>query len=164
MIHARRLRLEHAHTFPSGHRALLALALLVGACSSSDSSGNSKPVPAVRGTGASGSANGGSAATAGSSTGAAGTSTGAPRTAARRPPARRDPTEITRVSTWLTDKTSGLPDYAYTNIQKYFGTKAKFDDLACSIAASCAAFAPKEANWLVYCEAVVTSGIVAESS
>ena len=159
---------------PTHHRtALLALTLLLSACSSSNNTSNSKP--GTGGTAGASTGGSGGASTGGSSGsgtgGTAGTSTGGTSSGGAAGTGGTGPTctaatqtEITRVSTWLTDKTSGLPDYAYTNIQKYFGTKAKFDNLACSIAASCAAFAPKETNWLEYCEAVVTLAIVAESS
>jgi hypothetical protein len=139
----------------------IALGLYWCACSSEDGAGGGSgggTGGAVSGGGAGGSAGTSSGGTAGSSSGGsggipnAGNCTGA--TAA----------EIARVQTWLTDETSGLPDYAYANIQQHFGTPQKLEALACSIAASCAAFAPSEDNWLEYCEAVITSAIVAESS
>ncbi len=144
--------------------SVLALTLLAPACSSGNSAGTKSGTGGAGGTSSGGSAGTSTGGT--SSGGTAGTSTGGTAGAGGTSPTCTAATsaEITRVSTWLTDKTSGLPDYAYTNIQKYFGTKAKFDGLACSIAASCATFAPKESNWLRYCEAVVTSAIVAESS
>ena len=63
-----------------------------------------------------------------------------------------------------TAATGALPGYAYTNIKMNFPAGAAFDRLACSIAMSCAEFAPMESNWLRKCEAVLTSAIVAESS
>jgi hypothetical protein len=75
-----------------------------------------------------------------------------------------NPAETQRVSGWLTNTSSGLPNYAYTNIQKNFATPGEFDVLVHAIVASCAEFAPSEANWDLYCEAVLTSAIVAESS
>ena len=99
---------------------------------------------------------GGSASTTGAGGSSAGT-TGAGGGAA-------DPTEIAKVSGWLTTTSSGLPNYAYTNIQKNFPTPAAFDALVHAIVMSCTEFAPAEANWLGYCEAVITSAIVAESS
>jgi hypothetical protein len=67
---------------------------------------------------------------------------------------------------WLNNTTAvgALPNYAYSNIKKNFPAGAAFDKLACSIAMSCAEFAPMETDWLRKCEAVVTSAIVAESS
>jgi hypothetical protein len=70
------------------------------------------------------------------------------------------------VQAWLNNTTAvgALPNYAYSNNNKNFPAGAAFDRLACSIAMSCAEFAPMETDWLRKCEAVVTSAIVAESS
>jgi hypothetical protein len=84
--------------------------------------------------------------------------------AASLPVAPADAAEAAVVSTWLTDKTSGLDSWAYDNIKKSFTTKEQFDSLVNAIVNSCAAFAPKVANWQRYCEAVITSAIVSESS
>jgi hypothetical protein len=46
----------------------------------------------------------------------------------------------------------------------YFPVGAARDRLVDSIVGACAAFAPPLANWLEYCEAIVTSQIVSESS
>ena len=77
-----------------------------------------------------------------------------------------DATEFALVQAWLNNTTAvgALPNYAYSNIKKNFPAGAAFDRLACSIAMSCAEFAPMETDWLRKCEAVVTSAIVAESS
>jgi hypothetical protein len=77
-----------------------------------------------------------------------------------------DPTEFTRVTGWLknTISVNALPSYAYSNIKTYFPTQAAFDKLVCSIVMSCTEWAPSLPNWLLYCEAVVTSAIVSESS
>jgi hypothetical protein len=77
-----------------------------------------------------------------------------------------DATEFALVQAWLNNTTAvgALPNYAYSNIKKNFPAGAAFDKLACSIAMSCAEFAPMETDWLRKCEAVVTSAIVAESS
>ncbi len=72
--------------------------------------------------------------------------------------------EVTRVSGWLKDTSSGLPGYAYTNIKQNFATTLAFDGLVHAIVLSCVEFAPKEPDWLEYCEAVLASAIVAESS
>lgn len=74
--------------------------------------------------------------------------------------------ELSVVSAWLNDTSAqgALPQYAYDNIEKNFPAGDAFDELACSIAASCAQFAPMETDWLRKCEAVITSAIVAESS
>ena len=77
-----------------------------------------------------------------------------------------DAAEFALVQAWLNNTTAvgALPNYAYSNIKKNFPAGAAFDRLACSIAMSCAEFAPMETDWLRKCEAVVTSAIVAESS
>ncbi len=75
-----------------------------------------------------------------------------------------DAAEIARVSGWLTTTTSGLPNYAYNNIKKNFSTTAAFDKLVCAIVMSCQNFAPSLTNWQMYCEAVISSAIVSESS
>jgi hypothetical protein len=108
------------------------------------------------GSGAAGGATstGGAAASSGGSTG---TNSGCPGA---------DATEFALVQAWLNNTTAvgALPNYAYSNIKKNFPAGATFYRLACSIAASCAEFAPMETDWLRKCEAVVTSAIVAESS
>jgi hypothetical protein len=108
---------------------------------------------------------GGTTSTGGSK--AAGGTTGAGGTAgssAGCPVA--DAAEFALVQAWLNNTTAvgALPNYAYSNVKKNFPAGAAFDRLACSIATSCAEFAPMEADWLRKCEAVVTSAIVAESS
>lgn len=75
-----------------------------------------------------------------------------------------DPAAIARVTGYLTNRSSGLPNYAYDNIDQNFGTPTEFDVLVHAIVMSCAEFAPSEPNWIEYCEAVLTSAIVAESS
>lgn len=74
--------------------------------------------------------------------------------------------EFTRVSGWLknTVNPGSLPTYAYNNIKTNFPTPAEFDRLACAIVKSCDEFAPSVENWVKYCQAVVTSAIVSESS
>lgn len=114
------------------------------------STGGSKAGGGTTGTGGSKAAGG--AVGTGGSTGTSTTCAGA------------DAAEITRVSGWLTNTSSGLPNYAYTNITKYFSTTAQFDKLVCAIVMSCTDFSPSEANWQLYCEAVITSAIVSESS
>jgi hypothetical protein len=75
-----------------------------------------------------------------------------------------DPTEVARVAGWLSNKSSGLEGYAYTNIDASFPVGAARTRLVDSIVGACAAFAPRLANWREYCEAIVTSEIVSESS
>jgi len=141
--------------------ATIALGLFLCACSGeSDTQGGSGGSAAG---GSGGSAAGGSGGSA--TGGGAGTSTGGTAGAPSTPTCTgATSAEIARVEAWLTDETSGLPDYAYANVHQHFGTTQEVDALACSIAASCAAFAPSEDNWIEYCEAVITSAIVAESS
>ena len=108
---------------------------------------------------------GGSGAAGGAtSTGGAAASGGSTGTNSGCPGA--DATEFALVQAWLNNTTAvgALPNYAYSNIKKNFPAGAAFDRLACSIAMSCAEFAPMETDWLRKCEAVVTSAIVAESS
>ena len=120
--------------------------------------GGSQPSGGTTSGGGSGAAGGatstGGAAASGGSTG---TNSGCPGA---------DATEFTLVQAWLNNTTAvgALPNYAYSNIKKNFPAGAAFDRLACSIAMSCAEFAPMETDWLRKCEAVVTSAIVAESS
>jgi len=103
---------------------------------------------------AGGTASSGGTAGAGGSTGS---STGCPGA---------DAAEFALVQAWLNNTTAvgALPNYAYSNIKKNFPAGAAFDRLACSIAMSCAEFAPLETDWLRKCEAVITSAVVAESS
>jgi hypothetical protein len=68
------------------------------------------------------------------------------------------------VASWLSNKNSGLDSYAYTNIDMYFPLGGARDKLVNSIVGACAAFAPRLPNWQMYCEAIVTSQIVSESS
>jgi hypothetical protein len=75
-----------------------------------------------------------------------------------------DPTEAATVSGWLTDENSGLLSWAYDGVKKYFSTTEQFDALVNGIVNSCAAFAPAVSGWQRYCEAVLASAIVAESS
>jgi hypothetical protein len=81
--------------------------------------------------------------------------------------------EVTRVSGWLGNASSGLPSYAYTNIDTYFPVGGTADPgtghypralLVDSIVGACSAFAPRLADWQEYCEAILTSEIVSESS
>jgi hypothetical protein len=84
------------------------------------------------------------------------------------------PAEVTRVASWLSNTNSGLPGYAYTNIDTYFPEGEAAADPATghyprtrlveSIVGACSAFAPRLANWQEYCEAILTSEIVSESS
>ncbi len=74
------------------------------------------------------------------------------------------PAEVARVGNWLNTATSGLQSYAYTNINKNFPAGASRDRLVDSIVGACAAFAPPLANWQTYCEAIIASEIVSESS
>jgi hypothetical protein len=143
---------------------MIAAGLLVAACSGGDD-GASNSTGGSGGTaagGKGGNASGGTGGNASGGTGgnASGGTAGTTGTASCTAAAA----EISRVQGWLTDTQSGLPDYAYTNIQKFFDTADKLGGLACAIAASCEAFAPSESGWLEYCEAVLTSAIVAESS
>ena len=67
------------------------------------------------------------------------------------------PAEVTRVAGWLSDTSSGLPSYAYTNIDTYFPSSDAAADpitghyprsrLVDSIVGACSAFAPRLANW-----------------
>jgi len=115
--------------------------------------------------------NGGSASTGGSkaaggTTSAGGTAGTGGSTDSNSGCPGADATEFALVQAWLNNTTAvgALPNYAYSNIKKNFPAGAAFDRLACSIAMSCAEFAPMETDWLRKCEAVVTSAIVAESS
>jgi hypothetical protein len=84
------------------------------------------------------------------------------------------PEEVTRVAGWLSNTNSGLPGYAYTNIDTYFPVGDAGADpstghyprklLVDSIVGACSAFAPRLPNWQEYCEADLTSEIVSESS
>jgi hypothetical protein len=150
---------------------MTALPLALADCSSSNGSGSHSEG------GASGASAGGSSATGGTtssggSTASGGTTSsggssatgGAGGSAGSGTCTGAAAAEIQRVSGWLTNTNSGLPNYAYSNIQQYFSTTQDFNQLACAIAASCTALAPAETNWLEYCEAVITSAIVSESS
>jgi hypothetical protein len=75
-----------------------------------------------------------------------------------------DPTEVARVAGWLSNPSSGLLSYAYTNIDMYFPVGPARDRLVDSIVGACAAFAPRLPDWQEYCEAIEASEIVAESS
>jgi hypothetical protein len=75
-----------------------------------------------------------------------------------------NPTEVARVSGWLSNPSSGLLSYAYTNIDMYFPVGTARDTLVDSIVGACSAFAPRLAGWQEYCEALEASEIVAESS
>jgi hypothetical protein len=103
---------------------------------------------------------------AGGTTGAGGTAGAGGSTGSSAGCPGADAAEFALVQAWLNNTTAvgALPNYAYSNIKKNFPAGAAFDRLACSIATSCAEFAPMEADWLRKCEAVVTSAIVAESS
>jgi hypothetical protein len=108
---------------------------------------------------------GGSRTTGGTtSTGGAAGTAGSTGSSAGCPGA--DAAEFALIQAWLNNTTAvgALPNYAYSNIKKNFPAGAAFDRLACSIAMSCAEFAPMETDWLRKCEAVITSAIVAESS
>ena len=103
------------------------------------------------------SSKGGSSATGGTATGGTTGSTTCPDA---------DPAEFALVQAWLHNTTAkgALPSYAYNNIATNFPAGVAFNQLACSIAASCKEFAPNETNWVRKCEAVLASAIVAESS
>jgi hypothetical protein len=131
-----------------------------GASGASSGGTNASAGATVEGGG--GSQSNGGAGAAGASSGGASASTGG--TSAGGGGGGADPGETARVSGWLTNKASGLPDYAYTNIAKNFATPAALGVLAHAIVTTCAEFAPSEANWTLYCEAVLSSAIVAESS
>jgi hypothetical protein len=75
-------------------------------------------------------------------------------------------TEMARVAAWLNNTlaVNALPGYAYANIRTNFGTPAQFNRLVTAIVNACAAFAPPGGDWLVMCEALITSAMVAESS
>ena len=75
-----------------------------------------------------------------------------------------DPAEVTRVAGWLSNTTSGLESYAYTNIDTNFPVGAARTRLVDSIVGACSAFAPRLSGWQEYCEAILTSEIVSESS
>ena len=128
------------------------------------SAGGTTPTGGSQPSGGTTSGGGSGAAGGTTSTGGAAASGGSTGTNAGCPGA--DATEFTLVQAWLNNTTAvgALPNYAYSNIKKNFPTGAAFDRLACSIAMSCAEFAPMETDWLRKCEAVVTSAIVAESS
>jgi hypothetical protein len=102
---------------------------------------------------------GGSAGTGGSVSTGGSSGTGGSVT-----PGPADATELSTVSGWLTNTGSGLDSWAYTNIKKNFPTTDQFNGLVGAIVRSCAAFAPALANWQRYCEAVLSSAIVSESS
>jgi hypothetical protein len=84
------------------------------------------------------------------------------------------PAEVSRVMGWLSNPSSGLPNYAYTNIDTFFPEGDAQTDpstghyprarLVDSIVGACSAFAPRLPNWQEYCEAIFTSEIVSESS
>src|SRR5215831_18239317 len=115
------------------------------------------------GSGTGGSATGGSG---GGGAGAGGAGTGGAGGTGTAACPGANATELNLVGGWLMNSaaTGALPSYAYSNIRTNFPAGAAFDRLACSIAMSCAEFAPMESNWLRKCEAVLTSAIVAESS
>jgi hypothetical protein len=56
------------------------------------------------------------------------------------------------------------PSGAYININANFPVGPTRDKLVNSIVASCTAFAPKLPNWQLYCEAILASAIVSEST
>jgi hypothetical protein len=68
------------------------------------------------------------------------------------------------VSGWLNDRNSGFDSWVYDNIEKYFATTVQLNALVNGIVNSCAAFAPAVSGWQRYCEAVIASAIVAEST
>jgi hypothetical protein len=139
-----------------------AIVLAVCACSGTvDGQGTADEVGGAMGAG-------GSAPTGrtGGSAPAGGTGGSAPTggTGGSVAPGPADATELATVSGWLTNTGSGLDSWAYTNIQKNFPTTDQFDGLVGAIVRSCAAFAPALPNWQRYCEAVLSSAIVSESS
>lgn len=135
-----------------------------GASSGGPSSGGAHTGGGGAGGNATGGASGG-AVGAGGSTGSGGASpSGGAAGTGGSTGGVADPAEMARVTGFLTNTSSGLPSYAYDNIKKNFATQAAFDTLVHAIVMSCAEFAPSEPNWTLYCEAVLTSAIVAESS
>lgn len=146
----------------------LPLALEAGACSSSSQSGNQGTTSdsGATSTGPGGSSSGGSVGSTSSS--GSSSSSGSDATAATDTGAVDgglfDPAELVRVGGWLSNTSSGLESYAYTNIDMYFPVGPKRDRLVSSIVGACAAFAPRLPGWQVYCEALETSEIVSESS
>jgi hypothetical protein len=56
------------------------------------------------------------------------------------------------------------PSGAYNNINANFPVGPTRDKLVNTIVASCTAFAPKLPNWQLYCEAILASAIVSEST
>jgi hypothetical protein len=78
------------------------------------------------------------------------------------------------VAGWLSNTSSGLgmslnngvagPSGAYNNINKNFPLGTARDRLVNSIVGSCTAFAPPLPNWQLYCEAIISSAIVSEST
>jgi hypothetical protein len=56
------------------------------------------------------------------------------------------------------------PSGAYGNINRYFPLGTTRDRLVNSIVGSCAAFGPPLPNWTLYCEAIIASAIVSEST
>ena len=75
-----------------------------------------------------------------------------------------DPTEVEVVSGWLTNRSSGFDNWVYDFILEHFSTADQLDRLVGSIVGACAAFAPSLADWQRYCEALIASAIVSESS
>lgn len=75
---------------------------------------------------------------------------------------------------WLSNTSTGLgtslnngvagPSGASTNINANFPLGAKRDRLVNAIVGACTAFAPPLPSWQVYCEAIISSAIVSEST
>jgi hypothetical protein len=138
-----------------------------GSSSGGGSSSNSS-------SGSSGASSGGGASSS-SSSGSSGASSGGVDAGATVGDGGFDPTEVARVAGWLANAgTNGLstslnngtagPSGASGNINKNFPIGPTRDRLVDSIVGSCAAFAPRLPNWILYCEAVIASAIVSEST
>ncbi len=150
-----------------------------GSTSGSGSSGGGGPGSS---SGMAGASSGGSSGAASSSGGASGgasgsgtSSSGGADAGASGGDAGFDPTEVARVAGWIANaSTNGLsvslnggaagPSGAAANIGKYFPVGSTRDRLVDSIVGACAAFAPQLPNWIEYCEAIVASAIVSEST
>jgi hypothetical protein len=85
-----------------------------------------------------------------------------------------NPADIAQVAAWLAGTSPGLGmslnngtpinSGAFTNINANFPVGTKRDRLVDAIVGSCDLFAPPLPNWHFYCEAVLASAIVSEST